>query len=171
MDTKKTITIHGKKNVDATIKKKSERNEIINKNLDTDEFLHKTQVENINKLYFNEHINQEKLYKRELNKKINNYKNQDVQKNLLTTVISLDETVEKLVASKLQCHYCKDNCFIVYKDVLEKKQWTLDRIDNDKGHRNDNVVICCLECNIRRGRMDCDRFKQGKSIRIVRKCF
>ena len=69
----------------------------------------------------------------------------------------------------LSCCYCKDNCDILYKDVLYKKQWTLDRIDNDYGHNNNNVVICCYECNVKRGDMDYERFKQGKSIKFIRK--
>lgn len=30
---------------------------------------------------------------------------------------------------------------------------TLDRIDNDRGHIEDNVVPCCLRCNVTRGTM------------------
>ena len=28
-------------------------------------------------------------------------------------------------------------------------QWTLDRIDNNIGHSKENVVICCLKCNLK----------------------
>ena len=62
----------------------------------------------------------------------------------------------------------KDNCELLYRNVLSKKQWTLDRINNDLGHNNDNVVICCYECNVKRGDMDSQRFKDGKSIKIVK---
>ncbi len=55
------------------------------------------------------------------------------------------------------------------KNIFEKKQWTLDRINNNEGHNHDNVVISCLDCNIKRGDMDSERFKKGKEIRIVRK--
>ena len=47
----------------------------------------------------------------------------------------------------------------------------LDRINNNLGHNNDNVVISCYECNIKRGTMDYERFKKGKEIKIVRKSF
>lgn len=89
----------------------------------------------------------------------------------LNAFISLDQTIEKLVLSKLKCFYCKERCELLYKNVFAKKQWTLDRIDNDYGHNHNNVVICCLECNIKRGDMDSERFKRGKEIKIVRKLF
>ena len=86
-------------------------------------------------------------------------------------IISLEQTIEKLTVSKLTCYYCRDKCLLLYKDTLSKKQWTLDRIVNDKGHNHDNVVICCLECNVKRGDMDSERFKRGKQIKFVRKLF
>ena len=94
-----------------------------------------------------------------------------MQKKLidLNKLISLDQTIELLVVSKLKCFYCKDKCSLLYKNIFEKKQWTLDRINNNEGHNHDNVVISCLDCNIKRGDMDSERFKKGKEIRIVRK--
>ena len=89
----------------------------------------------------------------------------------LNYFISLNQTIEKLVGSKLKCFYCNEKCELIYKDNFAKKQWTLDRIDNDMGHNESNVVICCLECNIKRGNMDSERFKKGKDIKIVRKQF
>jgi RNase P subunit RPR2 len=124
-------------------------------------------------MYLNESQDHEVLLKREMIKKINGYKNQDIQKNLINLIklISLDQVVELLLISRLKCFYCKDNCNLLYKNVFAKKQWTLDRIDNSQGHNHDNVVICCLECNVKRGNMDSDRFKRGKEIKIVRKQF
>ena len=34
--------------------------------------------------------------------------------------------------------------------INEPNQWTLDRLNNDIGHFNDNVVICCLTCNLKK---------------------
>ena len=56
----------------------------------------------------------------------------------------------------------------MYENVREKKQWTLDRIDNDIGHTSDNVVICCLECNLKRGRLDDKKFKFTKQMKIIK---
>ena len=57
----------------------------------------------------------------------------------------------------------------MYENVREKKQWTLDRMDNDEGHNKNNVVICCLECNIKRGTLDDKKFKFAKQMRIIKK--
>jgi 5-methylcytosine-specific restriction endonuclease McrA len=75
------------------------------------------------------------------------------------------------MTSKLKCYYCKSLCELIYKDIFAKNQWTLDRINNKKGHNYDNVVISCLDCNIKRGDMDSERFKKGKEIKVVRKLF
>ena len=57
----------------------------------------------------------------------------------------------------------------MYENVREKKQWTLDRLDNEQGHNKDNVVICCLECNIKRGTLDDEKFKFSKQMKIIKK--
>ena len=59
---------------------------------------------------------------------------------------------------------------MLYQNIFEKKQWTLDRINNNQGHNTDNVVISCYECNIKRGNMNSERFKRGKEIKIVKIC-
>jgi 5-methylcytosine-specific restriction endonuclease McrA len=106
------------------------------------------------------------LYVKEMSKKISGYKKQDIDKKIYSedTFISLEDVVEKLLCSKLKCFYCKCECELIYENILSKRQWTLDRIDNDVGHNVDNVVICCLECNLKRGTMDSGRFKYGKQL-------
>ena len=64
------------------------------------------------------------------------------------------------------CNYCREKCFVIYKEVLFSYQWTLDRINNDMGHIKDNVVISCLKCNLQRKTMDYDRFEWGKKLKI-----
>ena len=170
----KSIEISGKRNIDSFNQdKQPTRSDALKYKFNVEYYEHKTQIKLVNKLYLNEQIDHESSVKREINKKISGYKNQDVQKNLLDLVrlISFDQVIELLVDSKLQCFYCKDKCELLYTDCFSKKQWTLDRIDNSIGHNQDNVVICCLECNIKRGDMDSDRFKKGKEIKIVRKQF
>ena len=170
----RSIDITGKRNIDKIRNiKNPERKETIKWNLDDSYFTYNKQVQIINSLYLNQEPEQNILAKREISKKINGYKSQDIQKELLdlNRLISLDQTIEKLMVSKLKCFYCKENCELLYKNTLAKKQWTLDRLNNEYGHNHDNVVICCLECNIKKGEMDSDRFKQGKDIKIIRKLF
>jgi 5-methylcytosine-specific restriction endonuclease McrA len=78
--------------------------------------------------------------------------------------ITTDRIVEFLVKSELLCHYCREICQVAYKESMCRKQWTLDRIDNNYGHNDANVVIACLDCNLKRGTMDSERFRQGKQF-------
>lgn len=78
--------------------------------------------------------------------------------------ITTERIVELLVSAELLCHYCRVICQVAYKESMCRQQWTLDRIDNNYGHNDTNVVIACLECNLKRGTMDSERFRQGKQF-------
>jgi 5-methylcytosine-specific restriction endonuclease McrA len=78
--------------------------------------------------------------------------------------ITTDRIIELLVSSELLCYYCREICQVTYKESMCRKQWTLDRIDNNYGHNDTNVVIACLDCNLKRGTMDSERFRQGKQF-------
>jgi hypothetical protein len=96
-------------------------------------------------------------------------KNEFTKDYISDNIISPQDTVELLVSNRLKCVYCKEPCYMIYKTQYDKKQWTLDRIDNSLGHTLNNVVVSCLECNIKRGTMNKERFEKGKQIRIIRK--
>jgi hypothetical protein len=102
--------------------------------------------------------------------KLSNYKQQDIlkKKYLDTQIIKFDETITKLINSELKCIYCLKDIYILYKIVREMSQWTLDRIDNDKGHFTDNVVISCLECNLKRKKQNSENFLFTKQMKIIR---
>ena len=172
----KSIEISGKRNIDKIQKiKEPVRKDIIKWNLSDIYYTYHKQLQLINMLYLEQDTNEEacSLLKREINKKLNGYKTQDKQNEILDLnyLISLDRVVEKLMSCKLKCFYCNEICELLYKNTFSKKQWTLDRIDNNYGHNDNNVVISCLECNVKRGDMDSERFKRGKEIKIVRKLF
>ena len=57
---------------------------------------------------------------------------------------------------------------ILYEVSRELKQWTLDRIDNDKGHNNDNYHLACLDCNLKRRRQTDVKFLFTKQLKIVK---
>lgn len=78
--------------------------------------------------------------------------------------ITTERIIELLVNTELLCHYCREICQVAYKESMCRKQWTLDRIDNNYGHNDTNVVIACLDCNLKRGTMDSERFRQGKQF-------
>jgi len=112
-----------------------------------------------------------KLMKRQIEKKINNYKQQDINKNIYDSnnIITLEETMLKLQESDLLCYYCNKEMFILYEIVRESLQWTLDRIDNSLGHNKNNVIIACLHCNLKRRKQSKDAFLFTKQLQIVKK--
>ena len=57
---------------------------------------------------------------------------------------------------------------IKYNNYRDKQQWTLDRIDNDLGHNNENVKIACLECNLKRRRINMEKFLFTKQLNIIK---
>lgn len=149
-----------------TFKIKAKRNETVH--LDDIYLDYNCQIEMINQLYLTDSCKEEVLLKREIDKKINGYKQQDINKNIFdeSLLISLPDVIEKLVSSKLKCSYCKCNVLILYKDVRDGNQWTLDRIDNDKCHSNLNTIISCLKCNLQRRTRDMEKFKFSKQLKI-----
>ena len=67
------------------------------------------------------------------------------------------------------CFYCKCETYILYEIVREHNQWTIDRIDNSLGHNNDNFVISCLGCNIKRRKTNSDKFLFTKQLNLIKK--
>jgi hypothetical protein len=110
------------------------------------------------------------LVKKQISSKLNNYKQQDVLKKVYDErkLINMEQVICKLQESGLKCLYCKEQVYLFYKLVREMKQWTLDRIDNDIGHFYDNVVISCLDCNLKRRKKNSHAFLFTKQMNIVR---
>lgn len=107
----------------------------------------------------------------EINKKLNSYKQQDIQKNKYDkeAFIKIHEVIDKILECELMCFYCRDPVQVWYKQSRENAQWTLERIDNNFGHNSNNVVISCLLCNIRRRCMYHEKYRFTKQIQICRK--
>ena len=162
----KKIIINGKRNVEKIKGEKGKRK--VTENIDKNVFIKDNQVEYVNKLYLGETFVGNDFIKKELERKINGYKNQDIKKKKLDNLITYDECLEKLVISRLKCYYCKNNCLLTYENIREENQWTLDRLDNTIGHSKDNVVICCLKCNLKRRTLDDEKFKFSKQMRIIK---
>ena len=168
----KKIEIKGKRNIDKLNKDiNPTRKDSLKWKLDDIYFTYKKQLEIVNCLYLEQAFLNDtsiEFFKKEIGKKIKGYYRQDIDKKLLdeTLFVTLDYVLELFVESKLLCYYCRSECNLIYKEVLNKKQWTLDRIENHLGHNCENVVVCCLECNIKRGEIDSNRFKMGKQLKI-----
>lgn len=129
------------------------------------------QISLLNKLFLDQikedDINIKKLYNSEINKKLNSYINQDLQKGFKNKdIIKKEDLLEKFIISKLKCNFCNENIKLFYNEVRDKKQWTLDRINNNIPHIIENVNICCLECNIKRRNRNYNKFLMSKQIKF-----
>ena len=87
------------------------------------------------------------FFLKEIKNKISSYKQQDITKKMLNEeeVVSLQYVIDLLNQCQLKCCYCSQNIYILYEHVRENMQWTLDRIDNKKGHNEGNVIIAFLQ--------------------------
>ena len=88
----------------------------------------------------------------QIKKKLSSYKQQDKKKNKYVEhlFIQFDDVLHEMKACEMKCVYCRDTMMMVYDNVREGKQWTIDRIDNAQGHNKDNFYLACLECNLQR---------------------
>ena len=111
-----------------------------------------------------------KIIAQHIRAKICGYAAQDRLKKLFSVneFVNFQDVLELFKTSELKCYYCKQKCLLTYENVREEKQWTLDRLDNSQGHNKDNVVICCLKCNLKRRTTDDKKFKFSKQMRIIK---
>lgn len=119
-------------------------------------------------LYLNDEFDEKNVLLQAITKKLHGYKQQDSKHMIYSKhhFIPIDTTVQRLVESKLKCLYCEQKLMLFYKESKQDNQWTLDRIDNSMGHNSNNVVISCLECNLKRRNTDLDKFKYTKQLHI-----
>jgi hypothetical protein len=111
-----------------------------------------------------------KIIKQQINSKISGYKRQDIKRNLLDSAlfITFSDVLDKLINSNIECYYCKKSMKILYRKSRDHIQWTIDRIDNDKGHNKDNYYLACLKCNLDRRRINDSKFLFTKQMTIVK---
>jgi hypothetical protein len=107
----------------------------------------------------------------EINKKISGYKQQDIIKKKLDmeSLVDFNSIINKMIECELKCRYCKCEMAVLYDITREMKQWSVDRIDNDKGHNKDNFHLACLDCNLKRRRRTDEKFLFTKQLSIVKK--
>lgn len=118
---------------------------------------------------------QNDMISKSIKRKLSGYRQQDIKRGFLDheKFISYEECLQLLSNPKEQdaslcCHYCLENIKLIYNVKRDKKQWTLDRLDNFQGHNFDNVVICCLECNLKKRRLDEEKFIFEKQFNLVK---
>ena len=105
----------------------------------------------------------------QIKNKLSSYRSQDIEKKLLDdeNLADLSGVLQKMKDCRLTCFYCKEPVQVLYENVREPKQWTLERIDNKQGHIITNVEIACLSCNLRRRTMKYERYVLTKNIQKI----
>ena len=169
-----TTTKYQMKKVDSTKDKKEKKKKVETNtwNLNEQELSFEMQLE-ILKGINNSSIKDSKLTRfivNHIKTKMSSYKHQDALKNIFleTEFITFDQIIDLLNSSNMKCHYCACETYLLYEFVREMKQWSLDRINNDIGHNKGNLVIACLECNLKRRRTNKDAFFMTKNLTISR---
>ena len=167
----KKIIITGKSNIEAVKGIKHKQRSTMKDLSDVNIFDIKYQVNDIKKIFGNCEFPYKMIYISELKKKLSSYKQQDIRKNKLDNdlFITFDELIEKMIISKHRCFYCKKLCKVLFKDLRDPDQWTLERKDNSIGHNTENVEICCYKCNIKRGTKNSEAFRFAKQMKIIKK--
>jgi len=158
------------------VKNEVKKREIMNKYNITPIFLnYNKQIEMITDIYFKKNeinnVHEKSILIQELERKITCYKQQDVIKKLYNELefINMNTIFKKLIDCNMLCFYCKCELYVLYENVREVSQWTVDRIDNSLGHNNNNFVISCLSCNIKRRKINSDKFLFTKQLNLIKK--
>lgn len=111
-----------------------------------------------------------RFIKQQIQQKLGGYKAQDIKKEKYdeSLFIKHSEVLQLMIKTENLCFYCNEKVHVLYENVREPKQWTLERMDNDKGHNTDNVTIACLNCNLRRRTMHHERYLFTKQLNIIK---
>ena len=143
-------------------------NQLTTRKVDVPDLSQNVESSCISQMYISNTCEYESILKSEIKGKISGYKQQDIKKNKYDDekFVTFEYVIEKLVCSKLNCYYCNGRVKIFYNLCKDESQWTLDRIDNEIGHNDGNVLISCLGCNLKRRKLDKDKFNFTKNIKI-----
>ena len=130
------------------------------------EELEKLETMNVENMIETEENKLQKILLKQIKSKISGYAGQDKDKKLYCPekFVTLTNVIDLMKSSNMICYYCKEETQLMYEYVREPKQWTLERLDNSYGHNNDNVVISCLSCNLRRRTMASERYIKTKEM-------
>ena len=114
-------------------------------------------------------ISKQPFVYQQIRNKLSSYRCQDIDKGLFIpeNIMDVSGVIQKLEEAEGLCFYCRATVFILYDNVREPRQWTLERLDNKQGHIFDNVEIACLSCNLRRRTMKYEKYILTKQIQCV----
>ena len=106
-----------------------------------------------------------------IREKIRGYKLQDTKKGKFDAdlFIDYDFVLSMLRACASKCFYCRKGVYMLYDRPRDKRQWTIERIDNRRGHNQDNVEIACLQCNLARCTVSSKNYAKTKRLTAIKK--
>jgi hypothetical protein len=164
----KTLINHYKN--DKEIKKRIETK---NWSFSEEHYKYENQIIMISKIVNNNFSNFDEVSKiaiQQINRKIYSYKQQDIIKKLLDEekFLTFESVMIAMVECELKCRYCKKEINVLYDISREKSQWSVDRVDNDKGHNIDNFHLACLDCNLKRRRRSDEKYLFTKQLNIIK---
>ena len=115
--------------------------------------------------------NKPKLLEKHIKDKLRGYVQQDKEKKIYAPEKFIDylSVLDLFEKTEGQCHYCKESVLLLYDFVRDPKQWTLERKNNEHGHNKDNLLIACLNCNIKRKCMKIDKYILTKQLSKIEK--
>jgi hypothetical protein len=157
------------------VKNEVKKREIMNKyNINPIFLTYEKQLQLIKEIYNNmnpnDYIKEKLIIKAELERKISSYKQQDLLKKKFNEIlfVNIDCVLKNLSESNMQCFYCNSQVLVLYEIVRELTQWSIDRLNNNKGHNKDNFVIACLNCNIKRRNANSNKFLFTKQLNLIK---
>ncbi|GFS16362.1 hypothetical protein ElyMa_001471000 [Elysia marginata] len=92
----------------------------------------------------------EQQMRKAIQKKLVAYKRQDRAKGLAGFDLKVDHILQLKEAQNNRCSACNIELLWVYPPE-DTQQFSVDRLDNSRGHSRGNVRLTCLDCNRKRG--------------------
>ena len=157
--------------------KNKKRKETENWEITTEDYSYENQMEvlkELKEIQTNKNESTKSIHQiviQQIERKIASYKHQDLEKKVYEPqkIAKYPDVLSFLLETEAKCFYCFSEMFVLYEKVREGKQWTLDRINNDLGHNTDNIVLACLECNLKRRCQSKEGFLFTKQLKIVKR--
>lgn len=84
---------------------------------------------------------------KKIKQKIISYKNTDKIKFNVDNNLTFEDVIKILISYNYKCDECGKEIIIDYKKNCYR-QFSLDRIDDNKPHNYENIRLCCLSCNV-----------------------
>jgi len=102
-------------------------------------------------------------------RKVAGYKKQDDRFAIYSAKhsVTVADVKAMMAACDMRCTHCLAPMRREY-GARDPRQWTVDRVDNTLGHNVGNVVLCCLQCNLKRRNTPLEKFRFTQQLKVVK---